>query len=238
MEQVVLVSGANRGIGAATARALACRGWQVWVGARDLAQAEQRAEEITAEAGSHGGRARAVRLNVADDESVTEAAAQVQDTSGRLDALINNAAVSLDRQARPCTADLALAEATVAVNVLGAWRLTLALLPLLRRAAPGRVVNVSSTAGSLTATGMPRWGPPAYRVSKTALNGLTQALAADLAGQVLVNAICPGWVRTQLGGDRATRTPEQAATGIVWAAELDAEGPTGGFYRDGQPLPW
>jgi NAD(P)-dependent dehydrogenase (short-subunit alcohol dehydrogenase family) len=75
-------------------------------------------------------------------------------------------------------------------------------------------------------------------VSKTALNGLTQALAADLAGQVLVNAVCPGWVRTVLGGDRAPRTPEQATVGIIWAAELGPDGPTGGFYRDGQPLPW
>jgi NAD(P)-dependent dehydrogenase (short-subunit alcohol dehydrogenase family) len=238
VEQVALVSGANRGIGAATAQALACRGWQVWIGARDLAQALEQAKGIRADGAASGGQAHPVRLDVTDDDSVTEAVAQVEAGSGRLDALVNNAAVALDRHARPSAADLALAEATLAVNVLGVWRLTLAALPLLRRASPGRIVNVSSAAGSLTATGTPRWGPPAYRVSKTALNGLTQALAADLAGQVLVNAVCPGWVRTQLGGQRAARTPEQAAAGIVWAAELGSDGPTGGFYRDSQPLPW
>jgi NAD(P)-dependent dehydrogenase (short-subunit alcohol dehydrogenase family) len=235
--QTALISGASRGIGAAVAHELARRGWQVWVGARDLAAAERQAQLVSVAAGEGGVSAEGVQLDVTDADSVRDALERIASMSGRLDALVNNAAVSLDKQALPSGADLTAAEETLQVNVLGAWRLAQAAAPLLLRAAPGRIVNVSSAAGTLTPTGGPRWGPPAYRLSKTALNALTQLLAEELA-ELRVNAVCPGWVNTQLGGPRAPRTPEQAACGIVWAAELGSDGPTGGFFRDRQPLPW
>ena len=121
------------------------------------------------------------------------------------------------------------------VNLLGAWRTTQALLPLLRRSRHGRIVNVSSGAGSITQMGA---GPPAYQVSKAALNALTRTLAAELrpAG-ILVNAGCPGWVATDMGGPGG-RPVAEGASGIVWAATLPDDGPTGGFFRDGRPVPW
>jgi len=120
-------------------------------------------------------------------------------------------------------------------NVIGAWQTTVAAIPLLRRSTHGRVVNVSSGAGALTDMG---GGIPAYRVSKAALNALTRVLAAELApDRILVNSICPGWVDTDMGGPGG-RPVADGAAGITWAATLDDDGPTGGFYRDRRPIPW
>ena len=125
---------------------------------------------------------------------------------------------------------------TVATNLLGPWRVCQAFLPLLRKSRAGRIVNVSSESGSLAQMGV---GPPAYQVTKAALNALTRTLAAELNGsRILVNAVCPGWVATDMGGAGAPRSVEEGAAGIVWAATLPQNGPTGGFFRDGKPLPW
>jgi NAD(P)-dependent dehydrogenase (short-subunit alcohol dehydrogenase family) len=234
MRGVALVTGGNRGIGLAVARQLAERGYEVWVGGRDACAAERAAGEL-----SRGGGmpVRGVRLDVTDQGSVDTAVAEIGRESRRLDALVNNAGASFDRGQRTSEADMERVRATLEVNLLGAWRVAVACAPLLRESGHGRVVNVSSGLGSL-ATMRAAWAP-AYQVSKTGLNGLTRALALDLAPEgVLVNSVCPGAVRTGLGGPMATRSAEEGAAGIVWAAMLPDGGPTGGFFRDGEPIPW
>ncbi|MET9760524.1 SDR family NAD(P)-dependent oxidoreductase [Streptomyces sp. NPDC006372] len=213
-----LVTGANRGLGAAIADGLAAQGIRVWRGVRDGV--------LTA----HD-----VRLDVRDAESVTAAVRHVLDADGRVDILVNNAGVTDGRQA-PATADLEVAARVWDTNVLGAWRCAQAVLPAMREAGWGRIVNVSSTLGSLHL--MDRPSEPAYRVSKAALNALTRVLAAELTGTgVLVNAASPGWVRTGMSPS-ATRGPAEGADTPVWLATLPDDGPTGGFFRDREPLAW
>jgi NAD(P)-dependent dehydrogenase (short-subunit alcohol dehydrogenase family) len=154
---------------------------------------------------------------------------------GRLDVLVNNAAIQYDMQELAGTADLTIVREALETNLLGAWQVTQALLPLLRRSGHGRIVNVSSEGGSLTNMG---GGIPAYRTSKAALNALTRMLAAELrADRILGNSVCPGWVATDMGGPGG-RPVEEGAGSILWAIDLPDAGATGGFYRDGRPLPW
>ncbi|GAA4311384.1 SDR family oxidoreductase [Streptomyces venetus] len=213
-----LVTGANRGLGAAIADALAGQGIRVWRGVRDGVRT-----------------AHDVRLDVRDADSVTAAVRHILDEDGRVDILVNNAGVTDGRQA-PATADLEVAARVWDTNVLGAWRCAQAVLPGMRAAGYGRIVNVSSTLGSLGL--MDRPSEPAYRVSKAALNALTRVLAAELTGTgVLVNAASPGWVRTDMSPS-ATRGPAEGADTPVWLATLPDDGPTGGFFRDREPLAW
>jgi NAD(P)-dependent dehydrogenase (short-subunit alcohol dehydrogenase family) len=174
-------------------------------------------------------------LDVNDPDSVKQAVHQVDERHGRIDALINNAAIHYDTWQRGVDADLGVVEEAFQTNVLGAWRVTLAFLPLLRRSDHPRLVNVSSRAGSLaTMDG----GYPAYSVTKAALNALTRVLADELRSDgVLVNAVCPGWTATDMGGSGGRPLAEGAAS-VMWAVDLPDDGPTGGFFRDGQPLPW
>ncbi|TMM05441.1 MAG: SDR family NAD(P)-dependent oxidoreductase [Actinobacteria bacterium] len=221
---VALVTGGNRGIGLEVGRQLAELGYTVVLGARDLAKGEAAAREAGAVA---------CRLDVADDASVLAAARWIEEAFGRCDALVNNAAIHYDTWQRASTADLGVVHEALETNLFGAWRTTLALLPLLRRAPHGRVVNVSSGAGSLAEMGA---GTPAYRVSKAALNALTRVLAAELrADGVLVNAVCPGWTATDMGGGGGRPVADGAAS-VVWGVTLDDDGPTGGFFRDGRAL--
>lgn len=228
---VSLVTGANRGIGLETCRQLAELGHVVVLTARSAASAADAADAL----GDDAGRIHAVRLDVADPESAAAAADEVRARFGRLDALINNAAIGYDPGERASSADLAAVRAALETNLLGAWQVTLAFLPLLRRSAAARIVNVSSEAGSVARIG---GGSPAYTTSKVGLNALTKMLAAELRGSgILVNAVCPGWVATDMGG-AGGRPVAAGAAGVVWAATLPEGGPTGGFYRDGRPLPW
>lgn len=149
--------------------------------------------------------------------------------------LINNAAITYDTWQRAVSADLDVVREAAETNLYGPWRLTRALLPQLRASAHPRVVNVSSEAASLTSMG---GGTPAYSASKVALNALTRMFAAELRSDgILVNAVCPGWVATDMGG-AGGRPVEEGAVGVLWAATLPDDGPTGGFFRDGRPLPW
>ena len=226
MSTVSLVTGGNRGIGLEVCRQLAERGHVVVLTARR----QDDAAVAAAEAG-----ARPLRLDVTDPASITEAAAEVADRYGKLDVLVNNAAITYDTWQHGITADLDVVREAVETNLYGPWLMVERFLPLLRASDHPRIVNVSSEAGSLAAMG---GGTPAYSVSKAALNALTRILAAELrAEHILVNAVCPGWVSTDMGGPGGRPVAEGAA-GVVWAAGLPDTGPTGGFFRDGQPLPW
>jgi NAD(P)-dependent dehydrogenase (short-subunit alcohol dehydrogenase family) len=230
-DTVAVVTGANRGIGREVARQLARRGATVVLGARDPAAGEAAAGELAGE----GLTVLPRRLDVTAPGDLERVAAELAADHGRLDVLVNNAAIHYDTWQRAVTADLGVVREALEVNLLGAWRAVLAFLPLLRAGRHGRVVNVSSGAGSLSGMG---GGTPAYSVSKAALNALTRVLAAELRGdRILVNAVCPGWVATDMGGPGG-RPVADGAAGVLWAADLPDGGPTGGFFRDGRPVAW
>ena len=215
MDTISLVTGANRGIGREVCRQLAALGHTVIATARS--------------------ETAPLRLDVTDPVSVAAAARWVGDRYGRLDVLVNNAAITYDTWQRAVTADLAVVREAAETNVYGPWLVVQEFLPLLRRSEHGRIVNVSSEAASLEhMTG----GTPAYTVSKVALNALTRMLAAELGGdKILVNAVCPGWVATDMGGPGGGPVADGAAS-VVWAVTLPDDGPTGGFFRHGQQLAW
>ncbi|TIW60642.1 MAG: SDR family NAD(P)-dependent oxidoreductase, partial [Mesorhizobium sp.] len=189
--KVALVTGANRGLGLETSRQLASLGFKVLMGVRDIAMGER-------VAGSLAGQAEAIELDVADANAAANAARAVERRHGRLDVLINNAAIHYDVDGRVLAPDWAVIREAFETNVFGAWRVAAAFAPLLVASGEGRLVNVSSEGGSLTSMGS---GAPAYSTSKVTLNALTRVLAAELrSARVLVNSVCPGWVATDMGG--------------------------------------
>lgn len=228
---VALVTGANRGLGLEVTKQLAELGSTVYLGSRSLESGERSAGALR----SAGFDVRAVKLDVTDGDARTAAARRVEARHGRLDVLVNNAAVHYDSGNRATAPDFDVVREALATNLYGAWHTTLAFLPLLTRSAHGRIVNVSSGAGALADMGA---GHPAYSVSKVGLNALTRMWAAELRPRgILVNSVCPGWTATDMGGRGGRPVPEGAA-GIVWAATLPDDGPTGGFFRDGRPIDW
>jgi NAD(P)-dependent dehydrogenase (short-subunit alcohol dehydrogenase family) len=225
---VAVVTGGNRGIGFELCRQLADEGYAVVLGARDQHRGDEAAARLARSAVTP------LHLDVADEASVRAAAAWVAHNLGRCDVLINNAAIDYDSDARAAEADLDRVHRVMETNLFGAWRTTLGFLPLLRRSRRPRIVNVSSQAGSLATMGA---GPPGYQVSKAALNALTRTLAGELKGDgILVNAVCPGWTNTDMG--RGGRPVREGAASVMWAVRLPDDGPTGGFFRDGRPVPW
>lgn len=228
---LALVTGANRGIGLEVCRQLAQREYTVILGSRDSLKGEEAAAALAAE----GLNILPRQLDVTDPESIDRLRAQVASEFARLDVLVNNAAILYDHWQRASNADLMQVRQALETNTLGAWMMCQAFLPLLRRSQHGRIVNVSSEAGSLASIGA---AAPAYNVSKVALNALTRMLAMELRERhILVNAVCPGWVATDMGGSGGRPVADGAAS-VVWAATLPDDGPTGGFFRDGQSLPW
>ncbi len=223
-----LVTGANRGIGKEVAIQLGALGHHVLVGSRDAAKAAATVDAIA----STRGRATALPLDIANPESVDRAVAQVENL-GELDVLVNNAAITYDTWQSAIDPDFEVVREALETNLFGTWQLTAALAPRLRASSHGRIVNVSSGAGALDDMG---GRIPAYRISKVSLNALTRMWAAELPG-VLVNSVCPGWVATDMGGSGG-RPVSDGAAGIVWAATLPDDGPTGGFFRDQQAIPW
>lgn len=229
---VALVTGANRGIGREVARQLALRGCEVLLSARDGSKAEDAAREV---AHATGGFVRALTLDVADAASIRSAVAQLRSDPGRLDVLVNNAGVGTDWGVSGTDPDFDAIASALNTNFYGAYRLTVALLDLLRDSKHPRIVNVSSGMGGIAEMG--GWSP-GYRVSKAALNAMTRILSTELKDQgVLVNSACPGFVNTDMGGQFGAKKPvEDGAAGIVWLATLPDDGPTGGFFRDGKPV--
>jgi len=227
--QVALVTGANRGIGRAVAAGLADRGLVVAVAARSLDAAQAVADEI-----GHG--AFAVQLDVTDDASVAAAVDAVVARTGRLDVVVNNAGGHYDSGVRPSEVTGADLLDAVDVNVAGPWRVSNAALPHLLAQGRGRIVNVSSRSGTFAAT----WADaPAYGVSKAAVNMLTFQMAKELEGTgILVNACCPGWVRTDMGGADAEKSPDEGADTQIWLATLPDDGPTGGLFGERTPIDW
>lgn len=228
--RIALVTGAHRGIGLEVCRQLAERDYAVVLTARDPDKAQQAAEQL----GGDGLEVTPQQLDVTDPASIARARDAVEQRFGRLDALVNNAAIDYDTDQDVLTADLDRVQRTLDANTLGPWRVTLASLPLLRRSEHGRIVNVTSGAGAL---GSLSGGTPGYSLSKAALNALTLMLAARLKGEgILVNAVGPGWVRTEMGGKDAPRSVAEGAASIVWGVTLPDDGSTGGFFRDGEPM--
>lgn len=236
---VAVVTGANRGLGLETVRQLAKRDIRVIVTSRNASRGEAAFEKLLAEELDVVFHA----LDVTSESSVAELGAFIHSRCGRVDILVNNAGVSLDGHgseevgsASVFNASLETLSATLKTNLYGPLLLAQELVPLMKQQHYGRIVNVSSGMGQLSEM---EGKSPTYRISKTALNALTRILAAETRGfNILVNSVCPGWVRTDMGGPNAERTVEQGASGIVWAATLPDDGPSGGFFRDGQPIPW
>jgi NAD(P)-dependent dehydrogenase (short-subunit alcohol dehydrogenase family) len=238
-QKIALVTGANKGIGYEIAAGLGTIGWRVGVGARD----EQRREAAVEKLRAAGADAFGVPLDVTDDASVAAAAGLIEERAGRLDVLVNNAGITGGRPQTPTTVDPATVRATVETNVIGVIRVTNAMLPLLRRSASPRIVNMSSSVGSLTLQLTPgaETGPiaVAYAPSKTFLNAVTVQYAKELHDtNILINAACPGFVATDLNGFRGVRTPEQGAAIAIRLATLPDDGPTGGFFDDAGVVPW
>jgi NAD(P)-dependent dehydrogenase (short-subunit alcohol dehydrogenase family) len=220
--RVALVSGSSRGIGAEIARELAAdHGFLVYAGARNP---EDVAEQ---------DRVVPMRLDVIAQASVDAARDRIASEVGRLDSLVNNAGIYGD-PVGAAEYDLDRAHEVLEVNTFGPWRLIEAFLPLLRESDFPRIVNVSSGGGQLSDM---NGGRAAYRLSKAALNALTRTLASD-ERWLKVNTMCPGWVRTDMGGQAAPRSVEQGADTAVWLATLPDDGPSGGFFRDRRPIPW
>lgn len=236
---VAVVTGANRGLGLETARQLAKRDIRVILTSRHVGKGEMALEKLLSE----GLDVLFQPLDVTLESSIAELGAFIHSRCGRVDILVNNAGVFLDSHsteetsvASILTVSLVTLTTTLKTNLYGPLLLAQELVPLMKQQRYGRIVNVSSGMGQLSEM---EGKSPAYRVSKTALNALTRILAAETQGyNILVNSICPGWVRTDMGGPNAERTVEQGASGIVWAATLPDDGPNSGFFRDGQPIPW
>ncbi len=231
---------ANRGIGFAIVEQLARTGLKVIIGARSEKNGLKAQKKLVVK----GLDVHFTLLDVSDPISIMAAVGRVNDTFGRLDVLVNNAGIMIDAESDILTLSLGLLHHTLETNAFGPLLLSQGCIPIMDRNHYGRIVNISSTMGALTEIANPEsihteLQSPAYRLSKNMLNGITVLLAKELRKKnILVNSVCPGWVRTDLGGPQAPVSPEEAAKTPVWLATLPDNGPTGGFFREHQPIPW
>jgi NAD(P)-dependent dehydrogenase (short-subunit alcohol dehydrogenase family) len=229
--KMALITGANKGIGREVARQLAGRGFHVFVGARNPRAGRKAADQIAKE----GEKVAFLEIDIADNDSVKAAVRAFSKITDHLDVLVNNAGIMVDGDDAILKISDELFRTTLETNTLGALRVTRAFAPLLAKSTAPRVINVSSGGGQLTG-GADGWSP-AYCISKTALNGVTSQLAAALP-KFAINSVCPGWVRTDMGGQNATRSVEEGADTIVWLASEAPQELTGKFLRDRKEIPW
>ena len=229
-ERVALVTGANKGIGFEVARQLARKGFAVYLGARNIDAGRAAAENLRPD-----GEVTFLEIDIADAKSVRRAAEEFSRQADCLDLLVNNAGIIVDDDQNALTITPEIFESTLRTNALGPWLVTQAFLPLLKKSTAPRIVNVSSSGGQLDG-GADGWAP-AYCVSKTALNGITSQLAAALP-QFAINSVCPGWVRTDMGGEGATRSIGEGAAGVVWLATDAPHDLTGKFVKDRKVIQW
>jgi NAD(P)-dependent dehydrogenase (short-subunit alcohol dehydrogenase family) len=232
-ERIALVTGGNRGIGFEICRQLARKGLAVVLTARDAGKGKAAAKTLQDE----GLAVEFHRLDVTSCRSIRACVASVAERRGHIDVLVNNAGVLLDpRGSRFLDSKLDTYRDTLETNLFGPLQLAQAVVPLMKANRYGRIVNLSSGLGQLADMGT---GTPAYRLSKTALNALTRILAAEFReSNILANSMCPGWVKTGMGGDQAPKSPREAAETAVWLATLPNDGPSGGFFRDCKPVHW
>jgi NAD(P)-dependent dehydrogenase (short-subunit alcohol dehydrogenase family) len=230
-DKIALVTGANKGIGYEIARQLAEKGFHVFVGARKVPEGKRAADEIA----KSGGSTEFVEIDVSDRASIQKAAKAVASKVGQLDVLVNNAAIMQDSKG-VAEVDDGTFLTTLTTNTLGPLRVTQAFLPLLLKGDRGTVVNLSSGLGQLSDMGETY---PAYSISKTALNAVTRQFAAALRDKsITVNSVCPGWVKTDMGGPNAQRTVQQGADTVTWLATDAPRDLTGQFLRDRKVIPW
>jgi NAD(P)-dependent dehydrogenase (short-subunit alcohol dehydrogenase family) len=236
-QQLALVTGSNRGIGFEIAKQLSMMKIQVILTSRNSANGEAAARKLARDGAK---KVMPMKLDVSNQVSVDSLLDEVEKTFGRLDILVNNAAILIDEDnVTTSDVDLETVKATLETNLIGAWRMCKAFVPLMKNNGYGRIVNVSSGAGEFKymATSGGYW--PAYSVSKAGLNALTVMLASELRGtNILVNAVCPGWVRTDMGGSNAQRSVEEGAATPVWLATLPDGGPTGHNFFDKKQIGW
>jgi NAD(P)-dependent dehydrogenase (short-subunit alcohol dehydrogenase family) len=236
---IALISGANKGIGYEIARGLSAKKITVLLGARDEARGQTAVEKLKTE----GADARFVKLDVTDSATIQRAAEWIEKEFGRLDILVNNAGVA-EFGSRPSDVDLAKVREVYEANVFGPMAMIQALLPLLRKSKHGRIVNVSSSLGSLTRSSdlnspFADFVALGYNTSKTALNSMTIQFAKDLKGTpIKVNAICPGYCATDINGNSGPRSAAQGAVAAIQYATIGEDGPTGGYFNEDGPIPW
>ncbi|MCY9670528.1 SDR family oxidoreductase [Paenibacillus alginolyticus] len=231
-KQVALVTGANRGIGFELVKQLALNGFRVILASRDLEKGYEAAQRLE----QSGLDVTFVQMDVDDQDSIRQASLSVNETFGRLDVLINNAGVYLDENELFMTMDPSILEKTMSTNFFGVYNVIRTFIPLMKKRSFGRIINISSEYGVMNE--MSERGVGAYKLSKLALNALTRLAAAEIQGDIKINAVCPGWVSSDMGGPAAPRTPKQAAESILWLATIGPEGPQGGFFRDGKAIDW
>lgn len=229
IQKVALVTGANRGIGLATTKLLLDQGYFVYLTVRTKEKGEKAIEKLQ----SH--QAAMLIVDVTDLDSIKAAVEKIISEKQRIDVLVNNAGTYLDDAITLKDGDIRSFEKTFQTNTLGALYFSQLVLPSMEKNGYGRIVNISSGYGAMESM---KTGVAAYKISKLALNGITRILADEVQENIKINAVCPGWVRTEMGGPIAPRTPDQAAKWIVWAATLDIGGPNGDFFRDGKKIDW
>jgi NAD(P)-dependent dehydrogenase (short-subunit alcohol dehydrogenase family) len=232
IHKIALVTGANRGIGLEACRQLAKLGITVILSCRDSAKGEQAKQQLE----KQGINAIFHQLDVTNEDSLKQMETFVREQYGRLDILVNNAGIFPGKTDSALSSTVDTLRAAMETNLYGPFRLCQTFIPMMIKNNYGRIINMSSGMGQLSDM---NGGCPAYRTSKTALNALTRMFADELKDtNVLINSMCPGWVRTDMGGPNATRNVEEGADTLIWLATLPDGGPSGGFFRDRQPIPW
>lgn len=230
--KVALVTGGNRGIGYELVKQLAQKGFKVILTSRD----SEIGHEVTQILNELNLDVSFVVIDVNNQESIRQAAITVNELYGRIDVLINNAGVYLDENKKLAAMDPSILERTMTTNFFGVYHMIRSFIPLMEKQGYGRIINVSSEYGAISE--MSHQGAGAYKLSKLALNGLTQLAAAETRGDIKINAVDPGWVSSDMGGPSAPRTPKQAAESILWLATIGPNGPHGGFFGDGKRIEW